>query len=132
MAKTKRALIYCGSAAIVLLGVGLAGKHGYELQSGAEPGGFVRPPVAEADKNDKPGEAQEFYLSKRSPDGKSAIPVARYLVARKSMRDMPHYSTVSAAYLPSDAAHETSSMADFASPWTYLGPGNIGGAHVPS
>jgi photosystem II stability/assembly factor-like uncharacterized protein len=92
---------------------------------------------------DQPDKAQEFYAMKRSPDGKSAIPVERYLTAVKQMEGMPQYSTAlnrvtpSRSELKAQAAKSVKSAAQtgdvqanaatLAEDWTPLGPGNIGG-----
>src|SRR5262249_7459961 len=77
---------------------------------------------------DKPDEASEYYLLKRSPDGHSPIPIRRYLDAIDHMNRMPQYSTASRTRLPSVREMRTTSIEPQSlGSWTALGPGNIGG-----
>jgi hypothetical protein len=74
------------------------------------------------------GEAQEFYALKRAPVGETAIPVERYAAALQHMDRMPQFASADGRELPPREVVRDSVSADaFASPWTELGPGNIGG-----
>jgi hypothetical protein len=73
---------------------------------------------------DQPAEAQEFHRAKRAPVGETAVPVERYLGARRRMRNMPVHSTASHDLVAADAA--AAAMAALET-WSELGPGNIGG-----
>jgi hypothetical protein len=84
---------------------------------------------------DKPQEAVDFFLLKRSPTasqrrgstprviGLNAIPYERYREAIKHSERMPRSSAVLGKQLPSSASQATL----IASAWDELGPGNIGG-----
>jgi hypothetical protein len=78
---------------------------------------------------DQPEQAEEFFVSKRSPDGISPVPVQRYLRAMRKASRMPQYSTARDAMLPSEEAIRKSGSVspEFLGSWTQLGPGNIGG-----
>ncbi len=76
---------------------------------------------------DKPGEAQEFFLRKRSPDGVSPISAQAYLDARERMKGMPSYSTATRALQESRASGSAVSAAGAVGAWQWLGPGNVGG-----
>ncbi len=76
---------------------------------------------------DQPDLADAYYAAKRAG---AEDPHARYAAAREQMRKMPHFSTVAdtsvgAAALgrPSTAEAAVATL----DPWTFLGPGNIGG-----
>jgi hypothetical protein len=77
---------------------------------------------------DQPDEANEYFLLKRSPDGRSPIQVQRYLDAIEHVKRMPHYSTADKTNLPPFSENRTASVEPQAlGAWTPLGPGNIGG-----
>jgi len=90
------------------------------------------PEERELSPQDQPREALELYQRKRAPVGETAVPVERYLTALGHMATMPQYSTARRQVLPSRrelARQGISYIADAAvlGPWTWLGPGNIGG-----
>jgi photosystem II stability/assembly factor-like uncharacterized protein len=70
-------------------------------------------------------EAQEFFALKRLPVGETSLPVARYAAARRQMDLMPRFGSANGVDLPPRGA--AVEAAAFATPWTELGPGNIGG-----
>jgi uncharacterized protein (TIGR03437 family) len=79
---------------------------------------------------DQPGEAAEFYRVKRLPEGKTEIPVERYLDALERIRDFPVFSTVHDRLFSTRS--ELMNAAASMNPgqlegWKPLGPGNIGG-----
>ncbi len=79
---------------------------------------------------DKPDEAAQYLLKRRLPDGKDSLPVELYLEAQQRMRDLPQYSTLQRALLPSQ--REIAKSSQMLAPtdlrgWTPLGPGNVGG-----
>src|SRR5580693_478217 len=81
---------------------------------------------------DKPQEAQEFFIKKRAPIGTRQVPYDRYLTALSRMRSMPQHSTLDRTQAASRAEAEAGGLAprlarDAATSWTPLGPGNIGG-----
>jgi len=88
---------------------------------------------------DKPSEAQEFFARKRAPLGERAIPVERYLIAKRRMDGMRRFSTRERRFLawpqtgadglpPSpEAIAEARAESEFVGGWTWLGPGNVGG-----
>jgi photosystem II stability/assembly factor-like uncharacterized protein len=77
---------------------------------------------------DQPAEAQAFARLKRAPDGQSAIPVERYLVAAERVKRMPRYSTASRSFMPSESELGPQAAGALAlGPWESLGPGNVGG-----
>ena len=77
---------------------------------------------------DQPAEANEYFLLKRSPDGRSAIQVQRYLDAIDRAKRMPQYSTANKTTLPSQIQIQSADIEPQSlGAWTPLGPGNIGG-----
>jgi hypothetical protein len=81
-------------------------------------------------RTDSPGEAMEYYLQKRLPEGMTALPVERYVAAREQADRMEQYSTILDQHLPSRnemRAGGDAKAAVLAGNWTNLGPGNIGG-----
>lgn len=77
---------------------------------------------------DQPGEANDYYVLKRSPDGQSPIPIKRYLDAIDHMKRMPQYSTAMKAVLPAPGGLQIASIEPAGlGTWAPLGPGNIGG-----
>lgn len=77
---------------------------------------------------DEPAEANEYFLLKRSPDGRSPIQVQRYLDAIEHSKRMPQYSTANKRMLPSFMEIQAASIDPQAlGAWSPLGPGNIGG-----
>ncbi len=100
--------------------------------SADSPSASVAPPPptgTELHPNDRPGEAREFFLRKRSQDG-GAIDPQRYRTALTAMQGMPRFASPLARYLPSRA--ELAGAATAVEPslttlWTPLGPGNVGG-----
>ncbi len=82
----------------------------------------------DAPRFDQPGEANEFFLAKRSPDGKSPIDVNLYVEALERIQDMPQYSTALNRVLPSRRQLGVSTQsASTLGAWSWLGPGNVGG-----
>lgn len=75
---------------------------------------------------DNPGEAAEYERWKRAPEGETAVPVERYLVAAERMRVMRQYSTPEGRLLPSRAEMVNRPEQNLFT-WTPIGPGNIGG-----
>jgi hypothetical protein len=83
---------------------------------------------------DSPGEAMEYYIKKRAPEGSKTIPTERYVVAREQMRQMLQHST--AARITTNPRTGESfdstgtpvpSLGSIDVNWSALGPGNIGG-----
>ncbi|MDL1894884.1 hypothetical protein FBQ82_01290 [Anaerolineae bacterium CFX7] len=74
---------------------------------------------------DQPDKAAEYFRLKRSPRGKTEIPVEKYLMAREHMERMPRFSTTLNRSFPSQA-ESGASVGDIGT-WQSLGPGNIGG-----
>ena len=62
---------------------------------------------------DQPDEAEEFFILKRSPDGRMPIPFARYRAAMERTKEMRKYSTAAGKFLGPQG---------IVSPWTSLGP----------
>lgn len=85
---------------------------------------------------DQPAEAQEFYWSKRSPDGER-MPPTQLQAAAAAADQLPLYSTFTGRVSPggshattvplAPAAAAGSATGTFAESWQPLGPGNIGG-----
>jgi hypothetical protein len=85
---------------------------------------------AVAKRFDSPGEAHEYYLQRRLPEGMTALPVERYIAAREQADRMEQYSTVLGQHLPSRNVMKSqgdAKAAVLAGNWSWLGPGNIGG-----
>lgn len=83
---------------------------------------------AEAVPFDKPAEANEHFLLKRSPDGRTPLDVQRYVDAIEHSKRMPQYSTANRSILPSQRELQAASIEpESLGAWTALGPGNIGG-----
>jgi hypothetical protein len=83
--------------------------------------------AGELEREDKAGEAQEFFARKRAPFGQTAVPTERYAIARRQMARMRTYSTASAAFAPgADDAGISPTLPNIGA-WASLGPGNIGG-----
>jgi photosystem II stability/assembly factor-like uncharacterized protein len=81
-----------------------------------------------ADPYDQPGEAIEYYLSKRLPAGHGDLPVERYYRAMDRMSGMPVYSTKARRFVPVTLDPKTGRSRSLSlGQWTSLGPGNIGG-----
>lgn len=77
---------------------------------------------------DKPKEAQEFFLLKRSPGGKGPLEMERYLAAREHASRMPRFSTRTDTLLPPTGQEsELHIQQQLFGTWEALGPGNIGG-----
>ena len=99
----------------------------------SEPGrhhrfGFSADLEKEAVPFDQPAQANEHFLLKRSPDGRTPINAQRYLDAIEQMKRMPQYSTSNRKRLPSLREMQAASIEPEAlGAWTQLGPGNIGG-----
>jgi uncharacterized protein (TIGR03437 family) len=74
---------------------------------------------------DQPGQAMEFFLRKRAPEGEKNIPIEKYFAARERMKAMPLYSTVRSAFLLQ--RDERLRENEMIGTWSPLGPGNIGG-----
>jgi photosystem II stability/assembly factor-like uncharacterized protein len=85
--------------------------------------GCVRRKRDQAERFDQPGEAADYYVLKRAPDGRT-IPVERYFVARAAMLRMPVYSSRARRFLGRGKIDRRLALA---SAWTELGPGNVGG-----
>jgi len=99
-----------------------------ERSKGTETFSFPTHLETEAVAFDQPAEANEYFLLKRSPDGRSAIHVQRYLDAIQRSKRMPQYSTASRRILPLLLDTQSTSVEPEAlGAWTPLGPGNIGG-----
>jgi photosystem II stability/assembly factor-like uncharacterized protein len=81
----------------------------------------VAPPKKNPIGEDKPGEAAEYYALKRQG---AADPHARYAAARQRMQTMARYSSSSDTLSRSSRPIATDATLQ---PWTFLGPGNIGG-----
>jgi hypothetical protein len=79
------------------------------------------------EEKDSPLEAQRFYVHKRVPPGQTAIPVEKYAAALRHIQKMPRYSTTSRRILPPASASQSPATSSLDTPWTRLGPGNIGG-----
>ena len=86
--------------------------------------GFAPIAVAQEDVGDDPGEAADYFLLKRSPDGET-LPVDKYQDALDHMKLMPLHSTRSGQTAAPLAANPAAALS--LSGWTPLGPGNIGG-----
>jgi hypothetical protein len=54
----------------------------------------------EAEGYDQPQEAREFFLLKRSPDGRTPLDYSRYRAAIDHSRQMPRYATATEEVLP--------------------------------
>jgi photosystem II stability/assembly factor-like uncharacterized protein len=92
--------------------VTLACSHSFEVQK--------------HERFDKPDEAAAFYAMKHAaPPG--VDPHERYATARVEMQSMPHYSTADVDPPPSTARARNAAVGGDATPWQFLGPGNIGG-----
>lgn len=76
-----------------------------------------RAPIGE----DKPAEAAEYYAMKRQG---ADDPHARYAEARQRMQTMARYSTTAEMSAKSSLPVSADAVLE---PWTFLGPGNIGG-----
>jgi hypothetical protein len=100
---------------------GLSGAAG--PPPGAPP---TRAAAAEQPRQDRPAEAQAFFLQKRSPDGR-AIDSHRYQAALAHMQTMPRYASPLETYLPSRAERGAAVEPAVTASWAPLGPGNIGG-----
>ena len=81
----------------------------------------------ERERYDKPGEAAEYFRSKRLPEGELEIPVEKYLLGVEQMRELPQYSTRINSALPSLSEMSISSEEARLGTWDPLGPGNVGG-----
>jgi photosystem II stability/assembly factor-like uncharacterized protein len=91
---------------------------------------LVRRARAENARYDRPSEAQQFYARKRLPPGMTALPVEKYLDARRQMAEMPQYMT--ALEMGWSSRREMmlwGEQTTFAilGLWEALGPGNVGG-----
>ncbi|MEN8132107.1 MAG: hypothetical protein ABFS45_18405 [Pseudomonadota bacterium] len=80
---------------------------------------------------DKPKEAQQYYVQKRAPFGQSSLPVERYGVASRHMRQMRRYSTATRSIRAFSAQKmeivQAAAQEPFSGAWQALGPGNVGG-----
>jgi photosystem II stability/assembly factor-like uncharacterized protein len=76
----------------------------------------------EKDREDSPGEAAEYEAQKRAVDGKSEVPVERYLAAKERMGRMRAFSLGTGRFSNSKQERQISIGA-----WTELGPSNIAG-----
>lgn len=74
------------------------------------------------DREDSPGEAAEYDAQRRAVDGKSDVPVERYLVAKERMGRMRGYSLGRGRFSNSKQDRQISIGA-----WRELGPTNIAG-----
>src|SRR5438067_9886979 len=80
----------------------------------------------EFERFDKPDEAAAFYAMKHAaPPG--VDPHERDATARAEMQTMPHYSTADVEPPLSAARARDAAVGGGATPWQFLGPGNIGG-----
>ncbi len=89
-----------------------------------------RPRASEEDERfDKPDAAAEFDAMKRGITPGMDVQ-KRYAAARAHMAAMPQYSTVAGAIEPRRSGRvqtDTVSQRTLPNPWTFLGPGNVGG-----
>ena len=77
---------------------------------------------------DMPGEAMDYFIKRRLPEGETELPMERYLEAQAAMQEMPLYSTASNRMVASRAALKSlAPEQQRLGTWTWLGPGNIGG-----
>jgi hypothetical protein len=78
-------------------------------------------------RHDQPGEAAEFYMSKRLAPGMRQIPVERLLQGYEQMQRMPQYASASGQMYADKADVEARAPYAVLAAWSALGPGNIGG-----
>ena len=116
-----RGLLVLAAAALVMLAACPAGGSKKKMLAVRDPAPRPFPRAKPAD--DQPYAAAEHYVTQRVVDG-GAVPMERFVEARRRMDRMPLYSV--AARRPVDAKDKQAREASLGS-WTQLGPGNFGG-----
>lgn len=129
---------------------GFGKRKGRSLDELAADAGRKRERLSRKERFDKPGEAAEWYLSKRLPKGEKHLPTERYFEAVKKVKKMKRFSTAKNKLMPSqDEAGEveptdiegqfpngtggsgagdgSASTSGALGTWQALGPGNVGG-----
>jgi len=74
-------------------------------------------------RSDKPGEAQQFYMSQRLPEGATTLDPQRYVQAQQHASQLPWYSVALGRKITAASPAQLKGL----STWQPLGPGNVGG-----
>ncbi|HMV51775.1 MAG TPA: hypothetical protein PKD31_28790, partial [Blastocatellia bacterium] len=78
-------------------------------------------------REDEPGEAMEFFLQKRLPEGETSFAATRYLEAIEQSKDMPVFASAANRFLDDHEKQLRRLQPESLPSWTPLGPGNVGG-----
>lgn len=120
MFQRRRGLASCAIASAVIFAASVGFTTGRRPGPPAKDGPGVRP--------DQPAEASRFAVSKRSPDGVTPVPYARYASAWEAARKLPLHSTRTGKVGDSlEELERRGEAPDALGTWTPLGPGNVGG-----
>lgn len=121
--RAARGLVFASLASVLLVPALPARSDEPELVGRAAAASAVVPAP-----NDRPDEALEYFLRKRSPDGRP-IEARRYEAALGAMRSMPRFVSALGREVPAREAvtAEAAVASQVTGLWTPLGPGNVGG-----